>query len=136
MAKKTIEDKAVKKTTAKSTTAEKTTTKAASAKKTTAKSTTAKKTTTKAASAIKTTAELINSKTNTESEITKNVDSEKSSILGTEKKSEFFYVLINHNIRKNSSKEAKQVQILLKKSDAEEITILDESLFKSFSNLS
>ena len=32
-----------------------------------------------------------------------------------EKKSEFFYVLINHNIRKNSSKEAKQVQILLKK---------------------
>ena len=31
------------------------------------------------------------------------------------KKTKFHYILINHNIRKNSSKEAKQVKNLLKK---------------------
>ena len=34
----------------------------------------------------------------------------------SENKSKFFYVLINHNIRKNSLSEAKQVKNLLKKS--------------------
>ena len=34
----------------------------------------------------------------------------------SEKKCKFFYVLINHNIRKNSLREAKQVKSLLKKS--------------------
>ena len=56
MAKKSIEDKAVKKTTAKSATEKKATTKAISVKKATAKSTTAKKATTKAKSVKKTTA--------------------------------------------------------------------------------
>ena len=32
-----------------------------------------------------------------------------------EKKSKFYYVLVNHNIRKNSAQEAKQVKNLLKK---------------------
>ena len=86
--KTTTKTASAKKTTAKSTTAKKTTTKAASVKKTAAKSATAKKTTTKVASAKKTSAKLKTSKTNTESELIKNVESDKSSISGTEK-SEF-----------------------------------------------